>query len=131
MGANRSKLEREECSPAGGGTIGASAEREAPVSFTSFSIFFVLVAAAIAVWIDARFPRLSPGDLRAAAIRLAVAFVAAHATVPLASYLVRPMPPAGEMTTVLAVGFVAMTFLMLAVVWIVRTLQQLAGGMLR
>jgi len=88
----------------------------------------VLVAAAIAVWIDVRFPRLSPDDLRAAAIRLAVAFVAAHAALPLVSYLVRPMPPAGEMTTVLAVGFVAMTFLMLAVVWIVRTLQRLLGG---
>ena len=85
----------------------------------------------MAVWIDVRFPGLVPGDLRGAVIRLAVAFVAAQAVVPAASYLVQPMPPGGETTTILAVGFAAMTFLMLAVVWIVRVVQRLAGGILR
>jgi hypothetical protein len=41
------------------------------------------------------------------------------------------MPSGGEVTTILAVGFAAMTFMMLAVVWIVRAVQRLAGGMLR
>ena len=85
----------------------------------------------MALWIDVRFPRLAPEDLRAAAIRLAVAFLAAQGAVPVASYLAKPMPPGGEMTAVLSVGFLAMTFLMLAVVWIVKMMQHLLGGMLR
>ena len=108
-----------------------AAGREAPVSFTTFAIGFIVIAGAMAVWVDVRFPRLAPNELRDAVIRLGVAVLASHAAVPVASYLGRPMSDGAADALIVAVGFLALTFLMLSVVWIVKMLQQLLGGMLR
>lgn len=94
-------------------------------------MFFVVLAAAMALWIHVRFPNLSPSDLRAGAIRIFIAFVGGQVAVPAAAYLARPLSGAVESGMLLAVGFAAMVFLMLAVVWMLRLAHGLTGGMLR
>jgi len=83
------------------------------------------------LWIDLRFRRLSPSDLRVGGLRLVAAFVVAQVGVPVATWIVAPLPSAVESWTTVGAGFAAMVFLMLAVVWMLRLAQGLMGGMLR
>jgi len=83
------------------------------------------------LWIDLRFRRLSPSDLRAGGLRLVAAFVAAQVAVPVATWVVAPLPSGVGSWTTVGTGFAAMVFLMLAVVWMLRLAQGLMGGMLR
>jgi hypothetical protein len=94
-------------------------------------VFFVVLAAAMTLWVDARFRRLTPSDLRSGGLRLLAAFVTAQVAVPLAAWAASPLPAAAESSMLVGIGFAAMVFLMLAVVWMLRLAQGLMGGMLR
>lgn len=101
------------------------------MSFTVFSICFVALSAAMALWIDARFPRLLPADLSSALVRLFVAVVVAQLAVPAARRVADLFPVVGEGALVVGVGFVALILTMLTVVWVLRLAQNLLGGTLR
>ena len=101
------------------------------MSYAFFSVSFVVLAVAMTLWIDLRFRRLSPSDLRAGGLLLVAAFVVAQVGVPAATWVVAPLPSAVESWTIVGAGFAAMVFLMLAVVWMLRLAQGLMGGMLR
>ena len=101
------------------------------MSFNAFAVYFALSSAAIAVWIDVRFPKLAPGDFRAAIIRLAMGFVIVQLTLPATSALLSPYSALTEALGVAAVGFVVLTFAMLTVFWIVRIAQQMLRGSMR
>lgn len=101
------------------------------MSFTLFAVFFVVFAAAMALWIDVRFPGLAPEAFRPALVRLVVAVVLAHLTVPVAAYLAQPLAHPGSAVVVLSTGFAAMTLLMLACLWMLKLAQGLLGGSLR
>jgi len=101
------------------------------MSFNVFVIYFALSSAAIAVWIDVRFPRLAPGDLRAALVRLAMSFVAVQLTLPAASFAFRPYSPVTEAFAIATAGYVALTFAMLTTFWLVRVAQRMLGGSVR
>jgi hypothetical protein len=83
------------------------------------------------LWIDLRFRGLSPSDLRTGGLRLVAAFVVAQLAVPVTGWVAGPLPGAVEPWTLLAAGFAAMVFLMLAVLWMLRLAHGLLGGMLR
>lgn len=101
------------------------------MSFTVFSICFVVLSAAMALWIDVRFPRLVPQDLRSAAVRLFVAFLVAQVAVPAVRHVAGVFPGVAEGAVVLAFGFAALILTMLAVVWILRLAHGMMGGTLR
>jgi hypothetical protein len=109
----------------------AVGRKEASLSYAIFSVFFVALSASMALWLDVRFRGLTPSDLRAGGLRLVAAFVVAQLAVPLAGWAVSPLPPSVEPWTLVGVGFAAMVFLMLAVVWMLRLAHGLLGGMLR
>jgi len=101
------------------------------LSYAIFSVSFVVLAAGMTLWVDARFRRLTPTDLRAGGLRLLAAFVVAQLAVPVTSWAAGPLPPSVEPWTLVAAGFAAMVFLMLAVFWMLRLAHGLLGGMLR
>jgi hypothetical protein len=114
-----------------GGGADLAGETKARVSFTAFSVFFVVIGALMALWIDARFPRLAPEELRAAAIRLGAAFLVAQLAVPAAGYVAAPLSETARIGIALTIGFCALTLLMLATVWVVKIAQGLVGGRFR
>ena len=101
------------------------------MAFTTFAVFFVLIAALMALWVDARFPGLAPKELMPAAFRLAAAFVLAHVAIPAVKYVLAPLDETARAGVVIAVGFAAMTLLMLASLWLIRLAQGLLGGRFR
>lgn len=101
------------------------------MSYAIFSVCFVVLAAGMTVWIDVRFRGLTPSDFRAGGLRLLAAFVVAQVAVPVTSWAAGPLPSSVEAWTLVAAGFAAMVFLMLAVLWMLRLAHGLMGGMLR
>lgn len=101
------------------------------MSYAIFSVCFVVLAAGMTLWVDARFRGLTPSDLRAGGLRLLAAFVVAQVAVPVAGWAASPLPSSVEAWTLVAAGFAAMVFLLLAVLWVLRLAHGLLGGMLR
>lgn len=101
------------------------------MSFTVFSICLVALSAAMALWIDVRFPHLVPPDLRSAAVRLFAAFLVAQLVVPATRRVASLFPGIAEGAVVIGVGFIALILTMLTVVWVLRLAHGMMGGMLR
>ena len=101
------------------------------MSSVIFSVIFVALAALMTLWVDARFRGLTPPHFRSGTLRLLAAFVVAQLVVPATAWAAGPLPPSIEHWVIVGVGFAAMVFLMLAVLWMLRLTQGLMGGMLR
>ena len=88
-----------------------------------FALFLAVGAAAIAVWIDLRFPTLAPESLRANVVHAALAFVALT-IVPVA---MEPMFSAGQslipqLVALLGIVLPVLVYAFLAFAWIVKPL---------
>jgi hypothetical protein len=87
-------------------------------------IMIVVGAGVVALWLDNRFPRATPKDLRQALMHVGVSIVAAQLLVPV---LIKSISAAGSpiaaLIAVFAVGFPALTYCLLASVWIIKGLQ--------
>lgn len=101
------------------------------MSYAIFSFFFVVLAAAMTLWVDARYRGLGPSGFRPAVVRLVAAAVVAQLAVPAARWAVDPLPFALERWALVGAGFAAMVFLLLAVLWMLRLTHGLLGGTLR
>jgi hypothetical protein len=85
---------------------------------------------AVALWTHVRFAGLRPGSLTGAVVQVAVSF-GAFALLPALLSLVLPLLPSHvlRISAALALLMVAMTYLLLAWVWLIaRILQDLSGG---
>jgi hypothetical protein len=87
-------------------------------------------AGAIALWIDARFPRLAPQDLGRAVLHVAISLAAGYATGPAVQALSASDDPRIALLGVFAVGFPAIVYCLLAAVWVIKLVQRMMSGYL-
>lgn len=101
----------------GGGT-------EGPVSVAIFLGFLAVGAGAIALWVDARFRGLTPQSIRTALIHVGASLVLGQLAVPGAMGLVSDgSSPAVVLAIVFGIAFPALTYALLASIWVIKTLQ--------
>lgn len=94
-----------------------------------FLLVLCVAGALLALWVDARFPRLAPVDIWRAALRLVLALAVAHLVGPaLTLVIVAGMSPAAALMT-LALPAIVLFFL--ATLWTMRALQGTLYGLRR
>jgi hypothetical protein len=79
-----------------------------------------LGAAAVAVWVDVRFPTLAPSTLRGALIHVGVSLVAGRLLVPLAAHALGGGSEPARLFLVVGVAFPILVYTFLAAVWVVK-----------
>lgn len=101
------------------------------MSVVVFGIFFVLGAAAIALWISVRFPKLKPERLAIIMIHLVLAMVFAQL---LPFGLLLPISASAAiqlMAGILTLALPVLVYTLLIAIWLLRIVQGALGGMLR
>jgi hypothetical protein len=101
------------------------------MSFTWFVVVFFLSGAAMALWIDNRFPTFAPEDLRSALLRVVGGWAFVHLAMAAAGHLVSPFSPMTRISIILAVGFALVTIALLTAVWMFKVARGMMGGSLR
>jgi hypothetical protein len=96
------------------------------VSPPLFGITFLLGTGAVALWIDARFPKLAPTDLRRALIRSGIALAASQ-------LLFTPawdaaVASGAVLLALFAVAFPCLGYVLLSTIWSIRRLQAAMRG---
>jgi hypothetical protein len=95
-------------------------------------VAFALGAAAVALWIDLRFPKLAPRDLRGIILRAGAALLAGQLIAPVGMHVfVTPESPLLTLFAVFGFAFPALTFALLVVFWTMRSTGEFLGGHLR
>jgi hypothetical protein len=93
----------------------------------SVGLFLILItagAAAIALWLDTRFPKLAPKDMRQGLLHVGASIVIAQLAVPLLiKALAEAGSPLGILLALFGIAFPALTYCLLASVWIIKGLQ--------
>jgi hypothetical protein len=101
------------------------------MSLVVFGVFLVLGAAAIALWITVRFPRLMPNGLKPVLLHLGLAVVLAQ-LVPFGILLPISESPAVQLIAgIFTVALPVLIYTLVAAIWLVRIAQNALGGMLR
>jgi hypothetical protein len=101
------------------------------MSLVGFGIALVLGAAAIALWINVRFPQLRPERLGMIVVHLVLAMLLAQ-LVPFG--LLVPISGSAAvqlMTGVLALALPVLVYTLVIAIWLLRVVQGALGGMLR
>ena len=101
------------------------------MSVVVFGIFFVLGAAAIAVWISVRFPQLKPQRLAIIMVHLVLAMVLAQL---LPFGLLLPISASAAiqlMAGILTLALPVLVYTLLVAIWLLRVATGALGGMLR
>lgn len=97
----------------------------------AFLLIIAVAAFVLAVWVDVRFPKLVPADMR----RLAVHVLAATLLCTIGVGEIMPplitAGPVGRFAAVLAVALPALSYGMLGGVWAFRMSRAAMGGSLR
>jgi ABC-type Fe3+-siderophore transport system permease subunit len=100
---------------------------EVGLSSSTFAVCSLLGAAAVAVWLDLRFPRLTPATVKSILLHVGGALVAAQLLSPLAFHFLT-----GSRASTLAVVFVvalpALTYALLVALWVLRFLANASRG---
>ena len=85
-------------------------------------------AGAIALWIDARFPRLAPDEMRGALIHVGVSIVIAQLLVPIGMKVLLSLETLfSTLFAIFGVAFPAIVYALLAGLWVIK----LTTGVLR
>jgi hypothetical protein len=91
------------------------------VSVSVFGIVFLLGAAAIALWIDRRFPGLAPPNLRRALLRTLIALAASRLLFP--PVWGAALSRGSVVAALLGIALPCLTWLLLSAIWSIRWLQ--------
>jgi hypothetical protein len=94
------------------------------MSAEAFVVCLGIGAAALALWFDARFPRLAPTSLRSALIRLGAAF--AILQIPVVAV---DEPAIAQLALVFVVYLPMLTYVFLAAVWMLKMTHGLMNGL--
>ncbi len=89
-----------------------------------------LGAGAIALWIDARFPRLAPQELTKTALHVAASIAVAYGTGPVVQALGASSDPRVVLLGVFGVAFPSVVYCLLAGVWMIKLVQRMLSGYL-
>ncbi len=94
-----------------------------------FLVFFALGCGLVALWVDHRFPGLSPQDVTSALRRVLAGVAVAYLLIPVAvDWVALLPPPAVARYAIFAVGFAGVTFALLAALWMIRVVQRMIFG---
>ena len=105
---------------------------EIAVSVGVLGVLIILGAALIALWVDVRFPRLAPGDLRRAFLHLGIGLVAARIVLPLAGYATAQFDsPVARLVEVFGVAFPILVYCLLGGLWTIKLAQRALLGSYR
>ena len=94
-----------------------------------FLVCFAAAGALIALWLDHRAPRLAPSSLRAIIVHVAVAFVVAQFVAPFLMDGIIDGSSSSVLVAIFAVGLPAVTYSLLAAVWLIKLLAGMARGL--
>ena len=96
----------------------------------AFVLAYLAGAVAVAFWVDRRFSRLAPGDMRIAVLHL-VAAAGGNELLdgPLADLVARSVPQ-GAVVAVMGVIFPLVVYACLAAIWMLRIAQRALSGRL-
>jgi hypothetical protein len=97
-----------------------------------FAVAFVVSAVGLALWIDRRFPRLAPSDLRIALLNVGVAALANQLLDgPLARLVAGSSLPYGRVVAVVGVVLPLIVYAAVAAFWTLRIAQRAMSGSIR
>jgi hypothetical protein len=88
-------------------------------------------AGAIALWFDARFPRLAPRDLVKAMLHVAASLAVAYAAGPAMQMLTTSDDKRIVLLGVFGLGFPSVVYCLLAGVWMIKVAHRTLSGNLR
>lgn len=88
-------------------------------------------AAAIALWIDVRFPRLAPHDMAKALLHVAASVVLGYAISPALQTMLAYEDPRLTLLAIFGLGFPSIVYCLLAGVWMIKLAQRALSGYLR
>jgi hypothetical protein len=98
------------------------------VSVQAFAICMGVGAAVVALWVDARFPRLMPWKLGRLLVHLVLALLFVYAVSPGMAALISLGIPAAKIAAVFCVAFPVLVYNFLVGAWLIRLAQATAGG---
>src|SRR5215210_6231781 len=101
------------------------AEGRKEMSASTFPIVFLFAAFALALWTDARWPRLTPPDLRLAILHLVGSIVVAKGV---SWTFATPTTANVKLAMIVALVLPALVYVLLACMWIVKVTQQMISG---
>ena len=92
------------------------------MSIQAFAIAFLFGAAAVALWVDHRFPEIAPSDLSRALLRTIIVIAASQLLFPPVWEAALARSPA--LVAVFSVAFPVLTLVLLCAIWSIRQLQE-------
>jgi ABC-type uncharacterized transport system permease subunit len=95
------------------------------------AVLIGLGAGAIALWIDIRFPRLSPKEMAKAVLHVAASVAVVYATSPAMQMVTSSDDPRIVLLGVFAIGFPSVVYCLLAGLWLIKVAQRMLSGNLR
>jgi hypothetical protein len=97
------------------------------VSFSTVLTLFALGAAAVALWVEVRYPQLSPTTMRLALIHVVAAMAVGQLIVPFGLHvLVGLGSPVSTLAALFLVGFPALVYSFLAALWVIKIVVAVA-----
>ena len=95
------------------------------------AVLIGLGAGAIALWIDVRFPRLSPQELAKAVLHVAASLAVVYASGPALQMLAASDDPRIVLLGVFGIAFPSVVYCLLAGIWLIKLAQRMLSGNLR
>ena len=95
------------------------------------AVLIGLGAGAIALWIDVRFPRLSPQEMAKAVLHVAASIAVVYASSPAMQMLSSSDDARIVLLGVFAIGFPSVVYCLLAGIWLIKLAQRMLSGNLR
>jgi hypothetical protein len=100
------------------------------MSVTMFLVLFAVGGAALALWIDVRFPKLAPAALRPALITVGISVLAAQLLVPPAlQYLLGTGSWPLSLVGLFCLALPTLTFTFLAAIWVIKIFRGTLTGL--
>jgi hypothetical protein len=88
-----------------------------------FLVCLAAGAAAVAMWVNVRFPKLMPWSLRRLLVHLVVAFVVVKSVSPAMRWVAESGVPAAGLTSIFLVAFPVLVYEFLVGAWMIRLAQ--------
>ena len=85
-------------------------------------------AAAVAIWVNVRFPGLMPWNMGRLLVHLVLALLCVYAVSPAMNTVISLGVPAARIAAVFAVAFPVLVYNFLVGAWLIRLAQASAGG---
>lgn len=93
-----------------------------------FILFIAVGSGAIALWLDFRFPKMMPWDLKKMLVHVVAAFVVVYAVPPLMDQVAGAKLPWAHLASVFLVAFPVLIYEFLVGAWLVKLAQASGSG---